>query len=245
MNYTINMLSNAGLENVMGLSQFSRCSLVHRYVCMTVPKVGCSTVRRTLHAFEGLGTTPISNLEQVHYGAHSIRFEGYQKQVVKHMIESPLIYKFAFVRNPYDRLFSAWKSKIWSDDPKYLIVQDQIKAMYKADRVTFDVFVEAVCGTYGQSHNDDAHWRPQVVILNPSLINYDFIGKFERFSSDFLYVLNFLEAPNEVKALAVQKTNSTEQIHGVYSQRTADLVFNRYKLDFEMFHYDKNSWVDI
>lgn len=33
-----------------------RASVKHHYLCMTAPKVACTTVKRTLHALEGLDT---------------------------------------------------------------------------------------------------------------------------------------------------------------------------------------------
>ena len=81
----------------------SRASLAHRYVAMTVPKVAWG---------------------DVHAGGAGPTLLAYPTAQIVEMLRSPAYLRFSFVRNPYGRLVSAWKSKLARDDPQY----DQLRA---------------------------------------------------------------------------------------------------------------------
>src|SRR5689334_5033842 len=88
----------------------SRASLQHRYVTVATPKVGCTTIKRTLHALEGL--PPADPWWAVHDAGASMRLSAFSERDTETLLTSPDVLRFAFVRNPYDRMLSAWKSKI-------------------------------------------------------------------------------------------------------------------------------------
>jgi hypothetical protein len=229
----------------------SRVSVAHRYVCMSVPKVACTTVKRTLHEFEGL--SPAGDWGQVHDQGADLRLSSFASSEIADMLLSPDWLRFAFVRDPYDRLFSAWKSKIGNTwDTQYHWLRDGIRTAeaYPARgsgppaTVAFRDFVRFVFESDDPWVTNDAHWDLQTNVLLCGLVPYDVIGRFERFSQDFDTILRRLGAPESVLAMAAERTNSTTQVPlaAAYDRDLADRVYARYEPDFETFGYERESW---
>lgn len=80
----------------------------YRYIYMSVPKVACTMIKSVLHRLAGRELPPF--LGDVHDQGTSLA--TYSTAQIVQMLSSPDWFKFAFVRNPYQRLFSAYKSKI-------------------------------------------------------------------------------------------------------------------------------------
>ena len=181
-----------------------------------------------------------------------LKLSDFGTDEIVEMLTSPDWCRFCFVRNPYDKLFSAYKSKI-SDpdgDPWYHAVQDKIREMFEYPRgdgqrksiVSFRDFVRYVQGG-GRPY--DGHWCVQTRRLVPEMIAYDFIGRYETYQRDFKNLLEQLGAPRETVAAA-------EKVHGqstriclpaAYDRELADTVYDIYRDDFEAFGYDRDSWM--
>ncbi|HVV38615.1 MAG TPA: sulfotransferase family protein [Acidimicrobiales bacterium] len=219
----------------------SRASLKHRYLTVATPKVGCTTIKRTLHALEGL--PPADPWWAVHDEGEELRLEHYSAAEQQQLLTSRDITRFAFVRNPYDRLLSAWKSKILRHDSSYVPLAAEIRAAcgYPDDTVVaFGDFVR-----YVTTHeHPDAHWERQVVILACDRIAYDVVGRFENFAADFRTILLRLGVTEDVLALAGEVTNPTPDfpLAVAYDTELANVVYDYYREDFERFGYDADSW---
>lgn len=168
------------------------------------------------------------------------------------MLSSPDWFRFCFVRNPYTRLFSAYKSKI-SDpqaEPFYQIAQDEIRNAFNYPRpdrqarltVTFRDFVYYV---RTGARSGDSHWCVQNLRLMQDMIPYDFVGRYESFGSDFRHVLKRLNAsPNVLEIASEVRGKSASISHtAAYDQELADIVYEMYYQDFNGFGYDRDSWM--
>ena len=220
----------------------SRASLKHRYLTVATPKVGCTTIKRTLHALEGL--PPADPWWAVHDEGVQLRLEHYSKAEQQQLLTSPDITRFAFVRNPYDRMLSAWKSKLLRYDSSYLELAADVRAAYgypPDSVVTFGDFVRYVIA----HEHPDAHWERQVVILACDRIAYDVIGRFENFVADFNAILLRLGVTEDVLAVAGEVTNPTPELPRAvaYDSALASLVYDYYREDFETFDYPRDSWL--
>jgi len=104
----------------------SQASVAHRYVAMTVPKVACTTIKMALQTWEGCGPGP-DRWGDVHANWAGPTLLAYPTAQIVEMLRSPDYLRFSFVRNPYSRLVSAWKSKLAWDDPQYGQVRASIR----------------------------------------------------------------------------------------------------------------------
>ena len=230
-------------------------------LCMTLPKVACTTVKVTLYHLAG--NPMLARPNDVHVLDVGLFLGKYSTEEIIEILTSPQWVRLCFVRNPYHRLLSAYKSKIANrGDTQYLWLQNAIRKRFKypdgdgrrAARVTFADFVRFLSDCGGMVRYEfkpdaiyDGHYNSQTRILIQDLINYDFIGRFENFAFDFVAVLRRLGAPEETIALASEKRNVSAHVpqDAVYSRDLAALTYDPYRDDFEAFDYAKDSWLCV
>ena len=149
-------------------------------------------------------------------------------------------------RNPYDRIFSAYKSKIGNVKAEewYQRVQRAIREYCDyPERVGVVAFRDFV--RYVQSeHDGDPHWVSLTKRLALDLMPYDFIGRHETFARDFETVMAKLGAPDDVRAFGSTPYGKSYEIPlaVAYDKEIADSVYELYREDFERFGYDRESW---
>jgi hypothetical protein len=99
-----------------------------KYLCMTIPKVSCTRIKTTLNQLNG-GTNPA---KMGHIHRTGVHLTDLCDEDALNAIFSNEWFRFAFVRNPYDRIFSAYKSKIGNfSDHQYGWLRSLIKAQNK------------------------------------------------------------------------------------------------------------------
>ena len=102
-------------------------------------------------------------------------------------------FKFAFVRNPWDRLVSTWKDKVqkqWDEQYEYPQFRIQFYKQFKGG--SFKEFVIWI-GLNGADHED--HIRQQTSLIPYDLV--DFIGRFENLQEDFDIVCDKIGIPQQ------------------------------------------------
>jgi hypothetical protein len=237
------------------LSYNSYVSSEHRYLYMSVPKAACTKVKWSLHQLEGY-TLP-DELRRLHSRHPEDQpfvksLKDFDKEEALEILTSPDWFRFCFVRNPYDRILSAYKSKILSDDPQYMTLQDEIRRLnhYPTSgsgeylgRVTFHDFVRYVHGKPDRVR--DYHWRSQVSITLHDAIDYRFIGRFELFEEDFTELLRRLKAPEALVATVPVRLNKTSELPraAAFNREIAQFVYEMYLEDFDYFNYGRDSWL--
>ncbi len=147
-------------------------------------------------------------------------------------------FKFTVVRNPWSRVVSVYNQKIRSDDPLMAVrLMNGRNGLFP--NMSFDEFVEWLCSEEGADEKADRHWLSQHKLLGmagPEPVRYDFIGNLERLSVD----LDTLSAKLGVPLSGVGhllRSGATERYRTAYTDRTAELVAQRYARDIELFGY--------
>ncbi len=143
-----------------------RRSPAHGFIYLNNPKVGCSTIKTNLWA--GVWGAPPGRHEDVH-GLDGTPF-------VNDLPDPEAVrgaFIFTFVRNPFQRLVSAYLNKVQ-------VRKDRVWQRYALRRgldpeaeVSFDRFVEIVCSHLPE--DNDQHWRPQHLnalypLVTPNLV---------------------------------------------------------------------------
>jgi len=146
----------------------------------------------------------------------------------KEKIAPEFNFSFAIVRNPWDRLFSAWKDKVekqWGD-PNFTKSHLRIKKLERFKDKSFDFFVKNF------ETNLDPHVELQVNLVDPDV---DFIGKLDNLENDFKIILNKIGAP-EVK---LEQRNATKHCHysEYYNNTTIEIVAEKYARDIKYFNF--------
>ena len=162
--------------------------------------------------------------------------------------------KFMFVRHPLERLVSAYRDRLASNNTRYHnIVGKRVIRKYRknpsplslktGDDVTFPEFVSFVIDEWKVGKRPlDPHWRPVVDLCLPCEMQFDFIGKFETLNQDVEFLLRKLNESDLSRLFAIQpkpKTTSTlwkEFINKISYQQLIHL--NRmFADDFRLFGY--------
>jgi hypothetical protein len=136
--------------------------------------------------------------------------------------------KFAFVRNPWERLVSAYIDKIQGDS---LLQGSQLKN-YKKKYNTFNKMVQFIKSAKLEELNE--HFNSQINLL--PLNKLDFIGKFENLQEDFNIICDKIKIPRQ--KLPHQNKSKHKHYTEYYDDETRAIVAEKYRKDIEYFGYD-------
>lgn len=133
-------------------------------------------------------------------------------------------FKFTFVRNPEDRLVSAWKDKVLRQNYFHFTPSEHEK--YK----NFDNFLEYVSSL--DLSKCDEHLRKLTDLVDFKHI--DFIGRLENFDEDLTNVANKLGISYTPKML-----NKTNSIAFELNSEQKAKIHSLYKEDFDLLYPEK------
>jgi hypothetical protein len=87
------------------------------------------------------------------------------------------------------------------------------------------------------------HWKPQTACLLSDVVSYDFVGRVEPFDDDIRIVLARIGAdPALYEPHLITNRSPSNYGDAVFTDGMAELVFNRYRPDFERFGYPRDSY---
>ncbi|XP_048577505.1 carbohydrate sulfotransferase 14 [Nematostella vectensis] len=224
----------------------------HKILYCYIPKVACSNWKRVLMVLDGRAsdTDSISH-DQAHNSGVS-RLANYTDEQIQFRLK--YYYKFMFVRDPLDRLVSAYNDKIQGGDPYWQLFQFQdILPLFRTKQQLVHgnntaTFVEFFL--YLQTMNPitmDEHFMPQHLLCQPCVVKYNFIGTFENLREETKEVLIRMNLDSKVKFPHKQRTyiehaqnspSATELLTQI-PQSLIQALVNRYSDDYELFSYKK------
>ena len=251
----------------------------HKYKCLFVhvPRTGGTSFRKMLNIDEeadGLeylntqGMLMVQN-QQDHMPSHTVpRAVHKEHMCIKYMSQLNLInkdifdnyYKFAFVRNPWDKVVSEYMNhfRIYCTDFEHYVGKVKVIVEYLNENFTFDLespFYENYSRiTFNALHNKDLHypfkpWPGEEVIIDPHffpqhLFTHDengnllviTVGIFEEFDSNAIDILEHLG----VSYSHVVKVNSSNRsaYQNMHTEKTKDIIAGVYDTDIKMFGYE-------
>jgi hypothetical protein len=223
------------------VSYVVHCSTRRSFLYVESAKVGCTSIKRFLQLAEVDGdeerlprdvhdrdASPIPRLRQMDRGLADV-------------MADPRIFKFAFVRNPYTRVLSAYLDKmvvnayeknrlapkLGLDPTQEITLLDYLGALAVGDRL------------YG-----DIHWMPQVYLISPAHIPYDLIGRFEHFREGLEAVARRVapELEHSLDRLRGEdhRTGAAAHVRELVNDREARLIRTLYAADFDAFAYGRD-----
>nr|XP_061796543.1 carbohydrate sulfotransferase 8-like [Nerophis lumbriciformis] len=222
-----------------------------------VPKVGCSNWKRVLLMLSGHA----SDIEKItHQGTYrDLPLKTLNTFDQAGIMERMANYtKFMFVRDPLERLVSAYRDKFENHNAYYHTLFGRViiskyrpnaskLALEYGDGVTFLEFVQYLLDM-PPSVSKDIHWEAANRLCNPCHIDYDFIGKFENMSEESDVLLRSVGAPPNLKLPNLKDRNPSDEktslsITQKYMAQLDSLkrqqLYDLYKLDYLMFNYSK------
>ena len=166
---------------------------------------------------------------------------------------------FTFVRNPWDRLASAYLSKVAKEtvkDRQALAVQSRIRTLFglrRGQRISFGQFIRWVVQQNASTMNQ--HWKPHSERCDTLYTPFEFIGRYETMQEDILHVLGMLGwSPTLIPAthwssldksgFAAMRRNESQKLLALYHddetatrEQLVELVAQKYRDDIVPFGY--------
>jgi len=180
----------------------------HKFIWYRVAKVGTRTILN--HLKESGVFLDVEHGNWLHYPVNS--FDDY--------------FKFAFVRNPWDRLASCWHDKVINKN-LFQFDDSERERMKK-----FENFVDFVSGL--DIDKCDRHLRSQSALIDLNMVDY--VGRMERFDDDACYIFKRLGLP-EKEIVRKNVTSGKKAYREYYDERLAEKVERIYRKDIQIFGY--------
>jgi len=233
-----------------------------------IPKVSTTNWMHVFWAFEHANYTFLEKYNKdIHNLVHDsgkIRRIGWLQQ---HNIplyddqEKPIFFSFLIVREPFERIVSAFRDKLMDkNNTHYQGVKRFIQGYMlrehgiPTNNFNFSVFVKYIIDKHktGPWDANDEHWNSYEKLCNPCSTNYSFIMKIEKLVPESNYVFQKLGLNTNQWKFNLgmnrysKKARATRTTESYYETLSSDLIrrlYECYKNDFEMFGYEKPSYV--
>ncbi len=242
----------------------------HRILYCVIPKVGCTNWKKVFVQMSGKlnisrnSTKPLNVHDEKfmrNLGFHYL--SDYSKNEIVEKIQT--YYKFMFVRNPLERLLSAYRDKFTQYNKytkffqykygrmiigRYRKNPNRLSVMRGHD-VTFAEFVKYVIDLPARHESFNPHWVVYHKICHPCKISYNFIGKMENIDTDAAYVINRIQSQSKNDSCSKsfppppkKRLRTGSVLHKFYHDIPAgdiQRLIYVYKRDFQLFGYNASE----
>uniref|UniRef100_A0A8C5SDJ9 Carbohydrate sulfotransferase n=1 Tax=Laticauda laticaudata TaxID=8630 RepID=A0A8C5SDJ9_LATLA len=237
---------------------------VHELLYCYVPKVACTNWKRVLMVLTGHGKyqDPLEiPAHEAHVPTNLRTLSEYSTPEINYRLRNYL--KFIFVREPLERLVSAYRNKFTRSyntafhkryGTKIIRRHRQdpsSEALESGHDVRFEEFVYYLLDPKTQREEPfNEHWERVHSLCHPCIVHYDIIGKYETLADDANYILQLVGADAGIKFPSSSKTTRTnnnltakffKNISPFYQRR----LFNIYKMDYLLFNYTIPSYLHL
>jgi hypothetical protein len=225
-------------KSVLPLYLMRNCSILskkYNFLYFRIPKAANSTVISTLVVWMNK-TVNIKNPKQIEVLKRSLVKEG-----KIHLCEYDEIiknyYKFSIVRNPYNRLLSAYFNKIMTCRPQKIWVTTFLQYRFY-DFVSLDNFIDYL--EFGGGIKNDIHWAPQTEIISIPIDKIDFIGRVENLQQDMQFITEKIFGVKlALRNSPLYKTNSISKYNELLTNNLKKRIYKIYEKDFQLLGYPK------
>ena len=221
----------------------------YKLVFCPVPKVSCTVWKKLLAELEGVNIVKDVH-QEVKYKLSSL--QQYSLKDRRNILRTYT--KFMFVRDPFERLLSAYKDVFWGwykrkDNfwqgyrrrvREYLVQNGRVGIDPKVENTTFEEFATYVVLTKRKGEKLQVHWREMYHLCHPCLIQFDYIGHYETLLEDAQFILRKANLQDKVQLPQWRPTDTHHSMQKYYSNltllRIAQLQ-NIYQDDIKVFGY--------
>lgn len=198
-------------EPVYSIDCYDRLRCIHFHI----PKNAGISVSHALFGNRGAGHITVEEAQLI-FGMR--KFRAY--------------FKFAFTRNPFDRLVSAYFHL------KRGGMQRRVSPWIERTILPYEAFSDFVRhGLRNEDVRSDLHFRPQHSFIcdRRGKLQTDFLGRFERLDRDFATVAATLGVNAELPEL---NKSDRQPYQSYYDSTTEKIVANLYDKDLRLFGYE-------
>ncbi|KAK7898980.1 hypothetical protein WMY93_019833 [Mugilogobius chulae] len=207
----------------------------HGLLYCYVPKVACTNWKRVLMVLTGMAGSQRDPLaipaNEAHVSGNLRTLSEYTTSQINQRLRSYL--KFLFVREPFERLVSAYRNKF---------TRSYNTAFHKRYGTKIEFVYYLVDPATQREEPFNEHWERVHSLCHPCLIHYDVVGKYETLEQDSRYVLQLAGVEQEVSFPTSSKsTRTTGDMAAQFFQNISPFyqkkLYNLYRMDFLLFNY--------
>ena len=210
-----------------------------KLVFCSIPKVSSTTWKRVLYSAENQREVALRPHRRSLYSWLKDYNVTARKEILKNY------YKVMFVREPFERLASAYRDKVNDLWLKGFVIPNKTTEELRMEAaVPFSTFIKSVLSSNATTFPErgyikDQHWRHYERIC-PCEIDYDFIGHFENLGEEAPQLLKIIGVDDYVTFPEYHPSKTTSHVIDYYSQLTKDEILQLgrlFELDFKLFGY--------
>jgi len=201
----------------------------HKFGYIQIPKVASRSIRVAVTSFMS-GAVTREHVDPDLVAEFETRYARHLKhEEIANLTRNNFI--FAFVRNPYERIYSCYKNKI--EDVRASGGRNIFEKHGIGLDLTFEEFVRKIAVL--PDHKSDRHFRAQAWFLTwKGELLPSFVGKLENMNEDWKVLQErfAIVPPPQINVSSVKPLPEM-------SSETKDLIAERYIDDFELFGYSQ------
>lgn len=214
----------------------SRIAINHErcYCYFRIPKAANSTVLASLACVENTGIEFNEEAMQAYKDSGFVCPSKLSASGVKRLVDS--YFKFTFVRDPFDRIVSAYLDKVARNSaPDHFdaVIESRI-GKPRGAKYAFEEFVDYL---EAGGVTDNAHWARQVDLICIPVEKLDFIGRVETLEADLFRVLKKLGSSRAEISSFRPHITSREDESSRHFEKFKDRLCEIYRVDFESLGY--------
>ena len=208
----------------------------HKVLYCGISKISTTTIRKILSRMNGKDGMEVEK-----------KLVRFTEEEQNYMLNN--FYKFMMVRDPFERLVSAYRDKFVKARGGYAGIAKKIMEKYRYNNTkTVEVGVEDLGFTEFVRHvidspPGDLHWRHYKDACSPCNVKYDFIGSTDTLERDVTHIMRQIHA-DETKYHVTQKSGyltktklATVRFFKEVPKKYFDQLLALRKTDFELFGY--------
>jgi Sulfotransferase family len=244
-------------------------SKAYKFVYCPIPKTACSSFKQLIVKLSQaeIDNTAYYSLRGADFHMlvnDTFRLSTFPNEEALEILNDDEYFKFIFVRNPWERVASAYMDKFARRETLEPYAKDVVAAYHRQkgnpdsdeEALTFRQFVE-----YLATHDDkqlNEHWLPQHLFFGNT--KFDFVGRFEHIAEDYKVIQEKLNISEELPWLNSTKQSEYDDskefsnlkpyefrklweegfypfYQNLYTPDLVTMIASRYKEDVERFGY--------
>lgn len=228
----------------------------YRFIFCMMPKLACTNWKRVFLALNDhfpnkdfvMNDMHSSNVHGLH-GQYGKTLVNYSPSEIKYRLQT--YKKIIFVRDPFERILSAYRDKMFRNDSQsYINMARKIKDLKRKNDTSQDVnvkfleFVQYLTDPDTFESSYEQHWAKYSHLCEPCVVQYDFIGKFETMDADIKLAFKYMEIDGILKFphrnASYSNTKSSDIVLDYYKQIPdfyLQKLYQLFKVDFLLFSY--------
>jgi hypothetical protein len=182
----------------------------YKFLFCTIPKLACTNWKRVFLAISDtypdkdyvMTDMPGSKVHSTHE-KYCKTLSDYSTTEIQERLKT--YKKIIFVRDPFDRILSAYRDKMFRNDSNFFLkMAEHMKSKRtigtsKSKNVTFAEFIQHLTDPDTFETSNNPHWERYSELSQPCVVQYNFIGKFETLDADIALALKYIGIDGIVK----------------------------------------------